>query len=161
MNKKKFTVDLQIASDEKLLPHPNQFKLWVGAAVEDFVDCGEVTIRITDEEEIAELNSTYRSKNYATNVLSFPYEEVPGVASNFLGDIILCPKIINKEANDQGKEIIEYWAHMVVHGCLHLLGFDHETNEEAEEMEKLETNIIVNKLGMSSPYGDLYSTEIT
>jgi probable rRNA maturation factor len=96
---------------------------WVAAALgaEDI----NVTVRIVDEEEMTELNQRYRHKTGSTNVLSFPYEKLPSVETNFLGDIVVCAPVVEREAREQNKTQLSHWAHMVVHGALHLQGYDH------------------------------------
>lgn len=144
-------LELQIASDAQTLPHPSQFREWVAAALEDRIDETEMTIRIVDEEEMTELNQQYRKKNGPTNVLSFPADDDSEFGLSSLGDIVICAPIVAKQADQQNKALIAYWAHMVIHGTLHLLNYDHQTEEEAQEMESLETNILVS-LGYPPPY---------
>lgn len=146
-------VELQIASNEQTLPHPSQFREWVSCCLANRIDTAEMVIRIVDEEEMIELNEQYRHKLGPTNVLSFPYEPTPGVASRFLGDIVICAPIVNEEAVRFNKSLLAYWCHMVVHGTLHLLGYDHEQDSDAAEMESLETDILL-KLGFPPPYGE-------
>lgn len=147
-------LELQIASNIQTLPHPAQFREWVSVALWQRIDTAELTIRVVDEEEIANLNQQYRHKVGPTNVLSFPYEEIPGVASRFLGDIVICAPVIERESQAQHKTLLAHWAHMVVHGTLHLLGYDHQTETEASEMESSETEILL-RLGFPPPYGDI------
>jgi probable rRNA maturation factor len=135
---------IQYASDAKHLPTRAQFRKWVKAALR--VDT-EVTIRIVDAKEGRELNSMYRGKDYATNVLTFPLTEEP----HLMGDIIICAPVVEAEAKSQNKTIEAHFAHLTVHGILHLHGYDHETEAQAELMEGLET-AIVTKLGYPSPY---------
>ncbi|MBL6752328.1 MAG: rRNA maturation RNase YbeY [Nevskia sp.] len=111
---------------------------------------GEVTIRVVDEAESADLNGRFRRKPYPTNVLSFPYE-AEAVADNVLGDIVICAPVVQREAQEQGKEPRAHWAHMVVHGMLHLLGHDHQHEAEAERMESTERKILAG-LGFPDPY---------
>lgn len=146
-------LELQIASSIQTLPHPAQFREWVSVSLWQRIETAELTIRIVDEDEMTALNQQYRKKIGPTNVLSFPYEAIPGVASRFLGDIVICAPIIEKESNDQQKPLLAHWAHMVVHGTLHLLGYDHQTDAEAFEMESTETDILL-RLGFEPPYGE-------
>ncbi len=148
-------LELQIASLAKTLPHPAQFREWVSLTLWQRIDTAELTIRIVDEEESADLNWQYRKKRGATNVLSFPYEIPPGIASNLLGDIIICAPIIEEEAKKYHKPLLAHWAHMVVHGILHLLGYNHELKTEAIEMESLETEILL-QLNFPPPYGEIF-----
>ena len=100
---------------------------------------------------MAELNEQYRHKSGTTNVLSFPFENPPGAESNILGDIVVCAPVVEREAREQGKTLMSHWSHMVVHGILHLRGYDHETDDEAKAMEDLETQILTG-LGFDAPY---------
>lgn len=146
-------LELQIASRAKTLPHPAQFREWISAALWARLETAELTIRIVDEEESMQLNEQYRNKTGPTNVLSFPYEPMPGIASCFLGDIVICAPLVEIESNNKNKPLLSHWAHLVVHGALHLLGYDHELEEEAIEMQTLETEILT-QLGFQPPYGD-------
>jgi len=134
------------------IPAPAALRDWAKAALGDA--SGELTIRIVDETESAQLNSIYRGKNYATNVLSFPYES-EGLPEAFedasLGDLAICAPVVAREAVEQGKEARAHWAHMVVHGVLHLRGYDHENDADAEVMEALERQILAG-LGFPDPY---------
>lgn len=125
-------------------PSRSQFLRWVKAALN--VDT-EVTIRIVSANEGRALNAAYRGKDYATNVLTFPLTEEP----HLMGDIILCAPVVEKEAREQGKGLMAHYAHMTVHGILHLHGYDHETEAQAELMEALEVQILA-KLGYANPY---------
>lgn len=146
-------LELQIASSIKTLPHPSQFREWVSVTLWQQVDTAELTIRIVDEPEITELNERYRKKQGPTNVLSFPNEDIPGVVTRFLGDVVICAQVIEKESNEQNIPLLAHWAHMVVHGTLHLLGYDHQEEKEAVEMQALETDILL-RLGFPPPYGE-------
>ena len=140
----KLHASIQFVSEESNLPTPAQFRKWAKAALR--VDT-EVTIRIVDEAEGRALNHDYRGKDYATNVLTFPLTEEPYL----MGDIIICAPVVAKEAKEQHKDLLAHYAHLTVHGILHLHGYDHETDAQAELMEGLET-AIVTKLGYASPY---------
>jgi probable rRNA maturation factor len=144
-------VDVQIASDEDDLPGQPELRTWARAALGDDRQDSELTIRIVDEKESALLNSRYRRKDGATNVLSFPYDSPPGIDMPLLGDIVICAPVVRREAKEQSKIERSHWAHMVVHGSLHLLGFDHEQEEEARKMEAMETRIL-SDLGFDNPY---------
>ncbi|WP_368884514.1 rRNA maturation RNase YbeY [Providencia vermicola] len=145
-------LDLQLACEETTdLPSEALFQRWLEAVLPKFQAQSEVTIRIVDEEESHHLNLTYRGKDKPTNVLSFPFESPPEVELPLLGDLIICRQVVEQEAIEQQKSAEEHWAHMVVHGCLHLLGYDHIEDDEAEEMESLETEILV-ELGYADPY---------
>ncbi len=150
-------LDLQIAVENSTnLPNEEEFTLWLTNTVSLFQQEAEVTIRLVDEEESHQLNHEYRGKDKPTNVLSFPFEVPPGMAgyfpeNNLLGDIIICKQVVEKEALQQNKPLTAHWAHMVVHGSLHLLGYDHIENDEAQQMEALETEIM-QKMGFADPY---------
>ena len=144
-------LDLQIATEAPELPAEADILRWVTAAVGDAMAEAQLTVRITDEAEIRELNATYRGKDKPTNVLSFPFEAPPGVDIPLLGDIIVCAAVVAREAQEQGKPLEAHWAHMVIHGTLHLLGYDHIEETEAEEMEGLEIRLL-RDLGYANPY---------
>ncbi len=145
-------LDLQLAcANEAGLPEEAAFQRWLEAAVTPFQAESEVTVRLVDEAESHELNLTYRGKDKPTNVLSFPFEAPPGIELPLLGDLIICRQVVEQEAAEQGKALEAHWAHMVVHGTLHLLGYDHIEDAEAEEMEALETEIML-ALGYPDPY---------
>ncbi|MEH0742902.1 rRNA maturation RNase YbeY [Vibrio cholerae] len=145
-------LDLQLAVEQETgLPTFEQFSQWLNAAVTLFQSDAEVTIRIVDSEESQQLNHEYRGKDKPTNVLSFPFEAPPGIEMDLLGDLIICRQVVEQEANEQGKPLMAHWAHMVVHGSLHLLGYDHIEDDEAEEMESLEIEIL-DKMGIANPY---------
>ena len=147
-------LDLQIAVEASGLPSEADLQQWVERVlneVEPGREEAQLTIRITDEAEIQELNRTYRHKDKPTNVLSFPFEQPPGLEIPLLGDIIVCSAVVEREAAEQGKPLQAHWAHMVIHGTLHLLGFDHIEDAEAEEMEGLEIALLAG-LGYANPY---------
>lgn len=144
-------LDLQIATEAPDLPAEADIRHWVAAAVGDAMEEAQLTVRITDEAEIRELNATYRGKDYATNVLSFPFEAPPGVDLPLLGDIVICAAVVAREAAEQEKPLQAHWAHMVIHGTLHLLGYDHIEEADAEEMEGLEIGLLAD-LGYANPY---------
>jgi probable rRNA maturation factor len=136
--------DSGLASSQANLPSRSQLRKWAQAAIN--VDT-ELTIRIVDAQEGLELNSNYRGKDYTTNVLTFPISETP----HLLGDIIICAPVVADEASMQHKSMLAHYAHLTVHGVLHLQGFDHETEAQAELMEGLEITILA-KLGYANPY---------
>jgi len=144
-------LELQIATDSQTLPHPSQFRNWVDKALSSRIDNIELTVRIVDNEEMLELNKTYKNKNSTTNVLSFPMEQDEDYDFNVLGDIIICAPVIVQEAHEQNKDWLAHWAHMVIHGCLHLVGYDHDTEPKAVMMEGIEI-ILMQELGFKSPY---------
>lgn len=148
-------VDLQIACDAEKLPTEAHFTAWVETALEHAPEFSaaeaELSIRIVDEAESQSLNHEYRGKDKPTNVLSFPFESPEHIELSLLGDLIICAPVVANEAAEQSKTLQAHWAHMVVHGVLHLLGYDHIEDDEAEEMEALETQIL-SQLGYSDPY---------
>ncbi|OCG02307.1 rRNA maturation RNase YbeY [Gilliamella sp. wkB112] len=145
-------LDLQIAtSDHENLPTEPQIMQWLEVILPQFMDKAEITIRIVDAAESQQLNNTYRHKDKPTNVLSFPFESPIEIEVPLLGDLIICKQIVEAEAKEQQKPLTSHWAHMIVHGCLHLLGYDHILDEEAEEMENIEIDIM-QQLGFADPY---------
>lgn len=148
-------VDLQIASEAEALPGEQAFKRWVTSALNNAPEYSakeaELSIRIVDQAESQSLNHEYRGKDKPTNVLSFPFESPEHIELSLLGDLIICAPVVANEAAEQSKTLQAHWAHMVVHGVLHLLGYDHIEDDEAEEMEALETQIL-SQLGFSDPY---------
>lgn len=145
-------LDLQIATDDNQnLPTEEQIIQWLNVILPQFMDNAEITIRIVDEQESQQLNNTYRHKDKPTNVLSFPFESPIEIEVPLLGDLIICKQVVEAEAKEQHKSLTAHWAHMIVHGCLHLLGYDHILDEEAEEMENIEIDIM-QQLGFNNPY---------
>ncbi len=144
-------LDYQVATDRPGLPEDAEVLAWVSAALAGRREEAELTVRVVGEAESAELNGRYRGKRGPTNVLSFPFEAPPGVDLPLLGDLVVCAPVVAREAADQNKPEEAHWAHMVVHGCLHLLGYDHIGEEQAEAMERLETDILAG-LGYPNPY---------
>ncbi|OBY53972.1 rRNA maturation RNase YbeY [Aggregatibacter aphrophilus] len=148
----KMIIDLQIACEQESgLPTAEQIEQWATAAVQPQSDEVEMTVRIVDEAESHALNLNYRGKDRPTNVLSFPFECPDEVELPLLGDLVICRQVVEREAQEQDKSLMAHWAHMVVHGSLHLLGYDHIEDDEAEEMESLETQIMTG-LGFADPY---------
>lgn len=148
----KMIIDLQIACEQETgLPTAEQIEQWATAAVQPQSDEVEMTVRIVDEAESHELNLNYRGKDRPTNVLSFPFECPDEVELPLLGDLVICRQVVEREAQEQDKPVVAHWAHMVVHGSLHLLGYDHIEDDEAEEMESLEAQIMTG-LGFADPY---------
>ena len=151
-------VDVQLACEEADVPHADRIREWVGQTI-DAADAAtgpnaEVSVRIVGVEEMKSLNHKYRDKCQATNVLSFPSGDVAGLpdeATRALGDIVVCAAVIRGEAREQNKALADHWAHMLVHGTLHLLGYDHIADDEATAMEGLEVRILTS-LGIDDPY---------
>ncbi len=146
-------IDLQFAIKSKTLPTKNDFKTWVNEACVNRIDNIELCIRIIDEKESARLNKIFRGKDYPTNILSFPYESdtLSEESTPLIGDLAICAAIIEQEAKTQQTELPAHWAHIVIHGCLHLLGYDHQTEKHAKKMENLEAEIL-KKIGYDDPY---------
>jgi probable rRNA maturation factor len=144
-------VEVQQVTEDPAIPLRRQFTVWARAAWRDPSRKAEVVVRITDANESRQLNRDYRHRDKPTNVLSFPFEPVPGVESDHLGDLVICAPVVAREACEQGKLPEAHWAHMVVHGMLHLQGYDHEHEAQAEVMETLETQILTG-LDYPAPY---------
>jgi probable rRNA maturation factor len=153
-------LDLQIASHTaEDIPVLNDFLQWVTLVLKNYYkQDAELTIRIVNEIEMAHLNEDFRGKSGTTNVLTFPFEPHPNLQLPILGDIVICAPVITREAKEQDKELRSHWAHITIHGCLHLLGFDHIDEKEAEEMESIEINLM-HQLGFSNPYGENVNNE--
>lgn len=144
-------LDLQVATEATNIPTEAELQRYLEAAVTPFQTEAEVTIRLVDEAESQQLNFDYRHKDKPTNVLSFPFQAPPGIELPLLGDLVICVQVVAQEALEQNKTLEAHWAHMVVHGCLHLLGFDHINDTDAEEMEAEEVQIL-QELGFADPY---------
>ncbi len=153
----KLSLHLQQATDHEQLPSRYQFRRWVLAGLAGAkklpVDASsfELTIRLVDQTESAELNSTYRNKQGPTNVLSFSFEPMPGELPAYLGDLVICTPVVFTEAEQQNKSWLAHFAHLTIHGVLHLLGYDHETEAQAAIMEPLEVEVLKG-LGIADPY---------
>ena len=152
------TADVQVACDDSEIPADALIETWIAAAVKgsarDTRDNVEVAVRIVDADEIRTLNRLYRDKDSPTNVLSFPAGDIEGLppgAPQLLGDVVVCASVVACEAAEQGKSHSDHWAHMIVHGTLHLLGLDHENEAEAIAMEALETQILASQ-NVTDPY---------
>ncbi len=148
-------IDVQILSNCSVLPDNDVLIKWVDLATAQR-RLAELVIRLVDEEESAELNETYRQKKGPTNVLSFPFEmpeELPSdaISDDILGDLVICAPVVAKEAKEQGKSVLSHWAHMVIHGCLHLQGYDHVNEDDALVMEAIEIDLL-SSIGINNPY---------
>jgi len=142
---------LNEAADDPAIPTPADFERWVQAALVGERDEAEVSLRIVGADEGAALNATYRHRAGPTNVLSFPSDSPAEMEPPLLGDVVICAPVVAREAREQGKAALAHWAHMTVHGILHLLGYDHEAPEEADAMERREARILAS-LGFADPY---------
>ena len=144
-------LETQIVVDAPGVPTDIDFKVWAEAALRGLREQAELVIRIVGAGEMARLNQSYRNKTGPTNVLSFPFRPPQPVVSDLLGDLVICAPVVRQESVDQGKPERAHWAHMTVHGILHLLGYDHQEAREAKAMEALETEILAG-LGFPAPY---------
>ncbi|OAZ90003.1 rRNA maturation RNase YbeY [Halomonas sp. G11] len=150
-------IDRQAAIDDQHLPTQAQLTRWVGDVLARHPDDPrqELTVRFVDPDESRSLNYDYRGKDKPTNVLSFPFENPPGITLPLLGDLVICHAVVVKEAEEQRKALEHHYAHMVIHGTLHLLGYDHIEEEDAEVMEQCERELLA-ALGITDPYiGDI------
>ena len=149
-------VEVQVALETAGLPTAAELRQWVAAALAGagYTQAAEVLIRLVNEAESASLNQTYRHKPEPTNVLSFPCEAPAGVDLRLLGDIVLCAPVVMREAVEQNKPFPAHWAHLVIHGVLHLLGYEHQDPGQARVMENLEIRILAG-LGYPDPYAEV------
>ncbi|MBU0653836.1 MAG: rRNA maturation RNase YbeY [Gammaproteobacteria bacterium] len=147
-------LDIQNPEEYTTIPAESELLHWAQAAWQGEGEAG-VVVRIVGEEESRTLNRDYRGKDYPTNVLSFPYDPPPmpleDDEANYLGDLVICLPVMEREAMEQGKTTGQHWAHLLIHGLLHLQGYDHISDDEAAGMESLETGIL-GKLGFPDPY---------
>lgn len=151
-------LEVQRETTSVSVPGDGQFQLWVGAALAGKGNDFSLVIRVVDEQEARRYNREYRAKDHATNVLSFPAELPEGLPAEIrktqIGDLLICAPVVAREATQQQRPEIDHWAHLTIHGILHLLGYDHQQSEDAVAMECLETEIL-RDLGVSNPYQDL------
>lgn len=145
------SIEVQRATEAADIPGDEQFQSWVETALKGRFDGGELCIRVVDSHESQALNLQYRGKDKPTNVLSFPFEVPEGIELDLLGDLVICAKVVAHEAAEQQKPLLNHWAHLVIHGTLHLLGYDHIKDEDAEEMEALERQLLAD-LSIPDPY---------
>lgn len=144
MPSKRLNLSIQYVSRTPWVPERSDVRRWARAALDGG---GQITVRFVDDEEGRALNRDYRGRDYATNVLSFPYEVEPVV----IGDLVIAPAVCAREAVEQGKALVDHMTHLIVHGVLHLSGYDHENDADAEEMERCERQILA-MLGIADPY---------
>jgi probable rRNA maturation factor len=158
----KVTLDYQTAEGIKAAPEESTIALAANAVIQHLgIDKPvELTVRVVKDSEAAELNHQFRSKNYPTNVLSFPFESPVELPIQLLGDLVICQSVVEREAKEQNKSVIAHWTHMVIHGTLHLLGYDHIQEEDAVEMESIEKRIMAS-LDYPDPYETTSNTEHT
>jgi len=147
-------IEIQAVFESAGQPDQQQIQLWVDTALDDYEQDTEIVVRIVDEQESAELNEQYRHKSGPTNILSFPVDVPEGIELDLLGDLVICAPVVEKEALEQDKLLAHHWAHIIVHGVLHLLGYDHIDDDEAELMENKEIAIL-NKLHINNPYTEV------
>ncbi len=151
-------VDVQLAAGDDSVPASDDITLWVSRTMRAAGHTGaaEVSVRVVDETEMRQLNGEFREQDKPTNVLSFPAGDIEGLPADAelpLGDIVVCAAVVSDEAAEQGKSNADHWAHMMVHGTLHLLGLDHENDSDANIMEGLEIQILTD-YGIANPYGE-------
>ena len=146
------TIEVEIQRETSLssVPPDQQFEQWAAAALQGHGEA-ELVIRLVDLEESRRLNEQFANRNKPTNVLSFPASLPPSIHLPLLGDIVICAPLVEREAEEQNKSMLAHWAHLTIHGILHLLGHDHQSDEEAAKMEALETGL-VQSFGFPDPY---------
>ena len=154
-----YQIDIEINSINKPIPSVENIERWISAALHsDELVNAEVSVYIVDEAESQELNFQYRAKDKPTNVLSFPADIHEEVGVPLLGDLVICAPVVAREAAEQGKSLDAHWAHMLIHGTLHLLGYDHIEDDEANVMEALETYLIT-QMNFPAPYAEIVQIE--
>jgi probable rRNA maturation factor len=146
-----FDVSVSYGVPRAGVPAPVSFRKWALAAAKGRILKADLAIRVVDTKEACSLNHHYRGKDYATNVLSFPADLPEGVQVPLLGDLVICAPVVAREAKEQGKSLAAHYAHLTIHGVLHLLGLDHEDDREAEAMEAIERELLA-ELGYADPY---------
>jgi len=149
-------LDFQIVSKSEHLPSQAMFQIWIDAVLTDESQDSEIVIRIVDEDEMIQFNDQYRGKKSVTNILSFPFDPPEEAESDLLGDLLVCAPVVELEARQQNKHLEHHWAHMIIHGVLHLIGYDHIDDLEAEEMEALEIKIL-KIIKINNPYEEISS----
>ena len=150
-----YQIDIEINSTNSQIPNKEHIERWISAALlNEALTDAEVSVYIVDEAESQDLNFQYRGKDKPTNVLSFPADIPEEVGIPLLGDLVICAPIVAQEAQEQSKTLEAHWAHMLVHGTLHLLGYDHSEDDEAEAMETLETELLI-AMNFAAPYSEI------
>jgi probable rRNA maturation factor len=151
-----YHIDIQHASEDKIPFSDSQLSTWAQLPLDDHMDAAELTLRMVSPEEITELNHQYRQQNKATNVLAFPAALPENITLDYplLGDLIICPLVLDKESLELEKTLEEHWAHTIIHGVLHLLGYDHIKEQDAKIMQALETKLLA-KLGFADPWREV------
>jgi probable rRNA maturation factor len=144
-------LDLQLACEDTNIPSLHDFKSWLMLSIPSEQHSWDITVRLVNEVESQALNMDYRGKDYPTNVLSFPADVPAELNIPLLGDLVICSAVVAREAQEQGKALQAHWAHLCIHGALHLIGYDHESEAEALVMEALETKLVMG-LGFADPY---------
>ncbi|STX28781.1 metal-dependent hydrolase [Legionella beliardensis] len=146
-------IDIQVACEKPLPIADEDVRKWVNLTLKEHSEVAELTLRFVDTHEIAELNKTYRKKDKPTNVLAFPSNLPDEIKIEYplLGDIIICPNVLEKESQEQAIALDAHWAHIVIHGVLHLLGYDHIKEKDAQKMQTMEIKLLA-KLGFANPY---------
>jgi probable rRNA maturation factor len=144
-------IEVQVVFSSPGQPDKAQIQQWVDAALQGYDKDTEIVVRIVDVHESAQLNKQYRHKPGPTNILSFPADIPEGIGLNLLGDLVVCAPVVEREALEQQKTLSHHWAHIIIHGVLHLLGYDHILDDEAEVMESKEISIL-QTLNISNPY---------
>jgi len=147
----KIKINIQRAITIPEIPTDRKIRKWVNTALNDRGKDTELTVRIVDIDEGTQLNRRWRKARGPTNVLSFPAEDVEQFVPGLLGDIVICAPVVNNESKQQNKPVEAHWAHMVIHGVLHLLGHEHDNSEDAEKMESIEIALL-ESLGFRNPY---------
>lgn len=148
---RRIKITLQTMASNTFIPSRYFLQRWVNKALSKQMTSNQINIRLVNKKESAELNSRYRHKKGPTNILSFPFEPPPGISSAFLGDLVVCAALVNQQAKQQTKTRLAHWAHLIIHGCLHLIGYDHIHNKDANKMETLEIRLL-KELGYENPY---------
>lgn len=150
-------IEVDTDSSEQAVPTEDILRglllTWQNATLKQNVNAHEVTLKVVGDDEMRDINQRFRHKNYPTNVLSFPSASIPGVPDDHLGDMLICDAVVKQEASEQQLDITAHWVHLAIHGLLHLMGYDHESDDETEEMQALEIAIL-QELGWSNPYQD-------